>query len=38
LRQGKVLVIPGLRNRILVFGVRLTPRVLAAKISGYLQA
>jgi hypothetical protein len=38
LRQGKVLVIPGLRNRFLAFGVRLTPRVLVTKVSGYLQA
>ena len=38
LRRGKTLVIPGLRNRALAFGVRLSPRVLAAKISGYMQA
>jgi uncharacterized protein len=37
LRRGKTLVIPGLRNRILVFSVRLVPRVIATKISGYLQ-
>ena len=38
LRRGKTLVIPGLRNRALAFGVRLSPRVLATKISGYMQA
>ena len=37
LRRGKTLVVPGLRNRILVFSVRLSPRVLATRISGYLQ-
>ena len=31
LRQGKTLVIPGLRNRFLAFGVRLTPRALATR-------
>jgi short-subunit dehydrogenase len=36
-RRGKTLVIPGLRNRALVFSVRLSPRVLATKISRYLQ-
>jgi short-subunit dehydrogenase len=38
LRRGKTLVIPGLRNRVLAFGVRLSPRVLVTKISGYMQA
>jgi hypothetical protein len=38
LRQGKILVIPGLRNRFLAFGVRLTPRALATKIAARLQA
>lgn len=38
LRQGKTLVIPGLRNRILAFSVRLSPRVLVTKVSAYLQA
>lgn len=38
LRQGKTLVIPGLRNRFLAFGVRLTPRALATKIAARLQA
>jgi len=35
LRRGKTLVIPGLRNRILAFSVRLSPRVLATKIAAY---
>jgi uncharacterized protein len=38
LRQGKTLVIPGLRNRILAFSVRLSPRVLVTRIAAYLQA
>jgi len=38
LRRGKTLVIPGLRNRALAFGVRLSPRILVTKISGYMQA
>jgi short-subunit dehydrogenase len=38
LQQGKTLVIPGLRNRILAFSVRLSPRVLVTRISAYLQA
>jgi short-subunit dehydrogenase len=37
LQQGKTLVIPGLRNQIMVFSTRLSPRALAARISGYLQ-
>ena len=37
LRRGKTLVIPGLRNRALAFGVRLSPRLLITKISGYMQ-
>ncbi len=37
-RQGKTLVIPGLRNRILAFSVRLSPRGLVTKIAAYLQA
>ena len=36
-RRGKTLVIPGLRNRALAFSVRLSPRVLVTKISGYMQ-
>jgi hypothetical protein len=38
LRRGKTLVIPGLRNRALAFSVRLSPRILVTKISGYMQA
>jgi uncharacterized protein len=38
LRQGKTLVVPGLRNRILAFSVRLSPRVLVTRIAAYLQA
>jgi short-subunit dehydrogenase len=37
LRQDKTLVIPGLRNRILAFSVRLSPRALVTKVSAYLQ-
>jgi uncharacterized protein len=37
LQRGKTLVIPGLRNRVLAFSVRLSPRVLVTKISGYMQ-
>jgi uncharacterized protein len=37
LRRGRTLVVPGLRNRMVVFSVRLLPRVLAARIAGYLQ-
>ena len=38
LRLGKTVVIPGLSNRILALAVRLSPRFLIARISGYLQA
>jgi len=38
LRRGKALVIPGLRNRILAFSVRLSPRVLVTRASAHLQA
>ena len=38
MRRGKILVVPGLRNRALAFSVRLSPRVLVTKISGYMQA
>jgi hypothetical protein len=38
LRLGKTVVIPGLSNRILALAVRLSPRFLTARISGYLQA
>jgi uncharacterized protein len=37
LQQDKTLVIPGLRNRILAFSVRLSPRALVTKVSAYLQ-
>jgi short-subunit dehydrogenase len=37
LRRGRTLVIPGLRNRALAFSVRLSPRVLVTKVTGYLQ-
>jgi uncharacterized protein len=37
-RRGKTLVIPGLRNRALAVGARLSPRILVTKISGYMQA
>lgn len=37
LLRGKTLVIPGLRNRALAFSVRLSPRALVTKISGYMQ-
>lgn len=38
LRRGKTLVVPGVRNRVLAFSVRLSPRALVAKIAAYLQA
>ena len=38
LRQGKTLVIPGVRNRAMAFAVRLSPRPLVTRIAGYLQA
>ena len=38
LRRGKTLVIPGLRNRALAFSVRLSPRGLVTRVTGYLQA
>jgi short-subunit dehydrogenase len=38
LRQGKTLVIPGLRNRAMAFAVRLAPRALVTRIAGYIQA
>ena len=38
LRRGKALVIPGIRNRVLAFAVRLSPRALVTKIATYLQA
>ena len=38
LQRGKTLIIPSLRNRVLAFSVRLSPRVLVTRVSGYLQA
>jgi short-subunit dehydrogenase len=38
LRRGRTLVIPGLLNQALAFSVRLSPRILVTKVSGYLQA
>ena len=38
LRRGRTLVIPGLLNQALAFSVRLSPRILLTKVSGYLQA
>ena len=38
LRRGRTLVIPGVLNQALAFSVRLSPRILVTKISGYLQA
>jgi len=38
LRKGRTLVIPGLLNQAAAFSVRLSPRILVTKVSGYLQA
>jgi uncharacterized protein len=38
MRRGRTLVIPGLLNQALAFSVRLSPRILVTKVSGYLQA
>jgi hypothetical protein len=38
LRKGRVLVIPGMRNRAGAFAVRLFPRAWVRKIAGSLQA
>ena len=38
LQRGKTLIIPGLRNRVLAFSVRLSPHVLVTRVSGYMQA
>lgn len=38
LREGRTLVIPGLLNQAMAFSVRLSPRALVTKVSGYLQA
>jgi uncharacterized protein len=37
LRRGRALVIPGLSNRLLAFGVRLMPRAAITRIAAYLQ-
>jgi hypothetical protein len=37
LRKGKVLVVPGLLNRVLLFGVRFLPRALTRKVVGFLH-
>jgi uncharacterized protein len=37
-RHGNGLVIPGTRNRLLAFAVRLSPRAVVTKVSAYLQA
>jgi uncharacterized protein len=36
MRRGRPLVIPGLRNRVLAFSVRLAPRAVAARVAGRL--
>jgi uncharacterized protein len=38
LRRGKTLVIPGLRNRAMTLGVRVTPRAVVTRLAGRLQA
>ena len=38
MRRGRTLVIPGLRNRVLAFSVRLAPRTLATRVAGRLLA
>ncbi|MCR9144295.1 MAG: SDR family oxidoreductase [bacterium] len=35
--RGKVIVIPGLLNRMLAFSVRITPRAIIRKITGFLN-
>jgi short-subunit dehydrogenase len=37
-RRGKTVVIPGTRNRLLALAVRLSPRRVVTKVTGYLQA
>jgi hypothetical protein len=37
LMAGKPVVIPGLRNRLLAFGVRVTPRRVVTQITRRLQ-
>jgi uncharacterized protein len=38
LLRGKTLVIPGLRNRAMLMGVRVTPRPLVTRMAGRIQA
>lgn len=38
LRKGRVLVIPGWRDRLGVFAVRLLPRAVVRKVTAYLQS
>jgi short-subunit dehydrogenase len=38
MRRGRTLVIPGLRNRVLAFSVRLAPRSLSTRVAGRLLA
>ena len=37
-RKGKILVVPGLVNKLTTFSVRLTPRFIVRKIAKTLQA
>ena len=37
LLRDKTLVIPGLQNKIIAVGARLSPRVLTTRVAGYLQ-
>jgi short-subunit dehydrogenase len=37
LLRDKTLVIPGLQNKVIAVGARLSPRVLATRVAGYLQ-
>ncbi|MEQ9363055.1 MAG: SDR family oxidoreductase [Leptospirales bacterium] len=37
MQRGKAIVIPGLMNRIMAFSVRITPRAVIRKITGYLN-
>jgi uncharacterized protein len=36
MRRGRTLVIPGLRNRVRAFSVRLAPRTVATRVAGHL--
>ena len=38
MRRGRILVIPGLRNRVRAFSVRLAPRTLTTRVAGRLLA